>query len=82
LTDANICLRIDVGLIVGLEDHSLLDEYFASFMLPAKDGGYAGSKVEKVLPPDWSKVEKQEVSHNRAVFANGDTTAGGKALEA
>ncbi|GAA5913952.1 uncharacterized protein JCM6883_000131 [Sporobolomyces salmoneus] len=72
-----------VGLIVGLEDFTLLDEYFASFMLAAKDGGYPGSKVEKVSPPDWSKVENQKVSHTHAVVAeNSVTAAGGKALEA
>lgn len=31
-------------------------------MLPAKDGGCPGSKVPKVLPPDWSKVAKQEIA--------------------
>ncbi|GAA5915782.1 uncharacterized protein JCM6883_001928 [Sporobolomyces salmoneus] len=69
-----------VGLIVSLKDFTLLDEYFALFMLPAKDGGYPGSKVEKVSPPDWSKVENQKVSHTHAVVAeNGVMAAGGKA---
>ncbi|GAA5961789.1 hypothetical protein JCM3765_004073 [Sporobolomyces pararoseus] len=84
-TGAIVVVRPDqyVGLIVGLEDYSLLDDYFSSFMLPAKDGGYPGDKVEKVSSPDWSKVEKQQVSNCRAIFAtNGDTAAGGKAIEA
>jgi hypothetical protein len=33
-----------------------------------------------VLPPDWSKVENQKVSDSKAV--NGDSSAGGKELEA
>ncbi|GJN93616.1 hypothetical protein Rhopal_006673-T1 [Rhodotorula paludigena] len=56
-----------IGLITGLEDTDTLDAYFAQFMLPAKDGGFPGSKVPKVLPPDWSKVAKQEIAKTLAV---------------
>lgn len=79
----------DVGLVVGLEDFDALDDYFGGFMIPARDGGYPGDQVDKVAPPDWSKVERQEVSHSRAVFAtktppsatNGTLAAGGQAVE-
>lgn len=70
----------DVGLIAGLEDFDLLDDYFASFMIPAKDGGLPGSKIEKVSPPDWDKVENQKISSSFAIDKK--TSAGGKALEA
>ncbi|GAA6017808.1 hypothetical protein JCM11491_004628 [Sporobolomyces phaffii] len=69
-----------VGLVVGLEDYALLDDYFSAFLVAAKDGGLPGHKIERVSPPDWSQVEHQEVSDSRAVSA--ETSAGGKALEA
>ncbi|BGP34602.1 hypothetical protein JCM10296v2_006424 [Rhodotorula toruloides] len=55
------------GLVVGLNDTDLLDAYFAQFMQPAKDGGYPGAKVAKVLPPDWSKVAHQDIAKTLAV---------------
>ncbi|GAA5847228.1 hypothetical protein JCM9279_006147 [Rhodotorula babjevae] len=55
------------GLIVGLEDTDLLDEYFARILVPAKDGGFPASKVKKVSPPDWSKVAHQEINKTLAV---------------
>ncbi|BGP34603.1 hypothetical protein JCM10296v2_006425 [Rhodotorula toruloides] len=55
------------GLIVGLEDTNILDAYFEQFMQPAKDGGYRGAKVAKVLPPDWSKVVPLELTESFAV---------------
>ncbi|GEM12326.1 phenol 2-monooxygenase [Rhodotorula toruloides] len=64
------------GLVVGLEDTDLLDAYFAQFMQPAKDGGYPGGKVAKVLPPDWSKIAPTEVAKTLAieeVHVNGTT---------
>ncbi|GAA6061800.1 hypothetical protein JCM10212_004856 [Sporobolomyces blumeae] len=69
-----------VGLVTGLEDFDVLDAYFAQFMLPARDGGLPASKIEKVAPPDWSKVEDEAVSKTRAV--NEETSAGGTTLEA
>ncbi|GAA5862361.1 hypothetical protein JCM3774_002491 [Rhodotorula dairenensis] len=56
-----------VGLIVGLEDTAVLDEYFARFMRADPQGGYPGSLVKKVLPPDWTKVGHQEVAKTLAV---------------
>ena len=49
-------------------------------MIPAKDGGLPGSKIEKVLPPDWDKVENQKISTSFAIDEK--TSAGGKVLEA
>lgn len=69
-----------VGLIAGLEDFELLDDYFSSFMIPAKDGGLPGSKIEKVSPPDWNNVKDQKISHSFAIDEK--TSAGGKQLEA
>ncbi|GAA5929705.1 uncharacterized protein JCM15063_004228 [Sporobolomyces koalae] len=79
---AIIVVRPDqyVGLIVGLEDYQLLDDYFAGFMLPARDGGLPASKIEKVSPPDFSKVAHQQISHSFAVTP--ETSAGGEALAA
>ncbi|GAA6050393.1 hypothetical protein JCM3770_004015 [Rhodotorula araucariae] len=56
-----------VGLVVGLEDTDALDAYFGEFMLPAKDGGFPGSKVKKVLQPDWANVAHQEIAKTHAV---------------
>ncbi|GAA6033167.1 hypothetical protein JCM8097_002978 [Rhodosporidiobolus ruineniae] len=56
-----------VGLVVSLEDTAALDAYFAQFLLPAKDGGFPGSRVPKVLPPDWDSVAKQEINRTLAV---------------
>ncbi|GAA6022017.1 hypothetical protein JCM10207_002409 [Rhodosporidiobolus poonsookiae] len=56
-----------VGLVTSLDDTSALDAYFAQFLLPAKNGGFPGSKVPKVLPPDWTNVARQEISKTLAV---------------
>ncbi|GAA5910203.1 hypothetical protein JCM6882_001771 [Rhodosporidiobolus microsporus] len=56
-----------VGLIVGLDDFDSLDAYFAQILLPAKDGGFPGSKIPKVLPPDWSNVQHQDIAKTFAV---------------
>ncbi len=55
-------LSTDVGLIVGLEDTALLDDYFSRFMRPDPQGGYPGSLVKTVSPPDWTQVGTQEVA--------------------
>lgn len=49
-------------------------------MIPAKDGGLPGSKIEKVSPPDWNNVKDQKISHSFAIDEK--TSAGGKQLEA
>ncbi|GAA5934705.1 hypothetical protein JCM1841_001782 [Sporobolomyces salmonicolor] len=69
-----------VALIVGLEDTDLLDAYFAQTMLPQQDGGHPGSKVAKVLPPDWSQVKVEKVAGSHAV--DEVSSAGGEALPA
>lgn len=51
----------DVGLVVGLEDTARLDAFCARFMVPDPNGGFPGSAVEKVLPPDWTDVTHQDV---------------------
>ncbi|GAA5972399.1 hypothetical protein JCM11641_001825 [Rhodosporidiobolus odoratus] len=56
-----------VSLVVGLEDTDALDAYFGQFMLPAKDGGYPGSKIRKVLPPDWENVQRQDIGKTFAI---------------
>lgn len=55
-------LCVDVGLVVGLDDTALLDEYFSQFMRPDPQGGYPGSLVKNVSPPDWTQVGPQEVA--------------------
>ncbi|BGP57620.1 hypothetical protein JCM8202v2_005264 [Rhodotorula sphaerocarpa] len=50
-----------VGLVVGLEDTARLDAFCARFMVPDPNGGFPGSAVEKVLPPDWTDVTHQDV---------------------
>ncbi|GAA5988739.1 hypothetical protein JCM10908_006149 [Rhodotorula pacifica] len=56
-----------VGLVIGLEDTSILDEYFSRFMRPDPQGGFPGSLVDKVSPPDWTRVGHQEVAKTLAV---------------
>lgn len=53
---------VDVGLVVGLEDTAVLDDYFSRFMRPDSQGGYPGSLVKNVSPPDWTQVGPQEVA--------------------
>ncbi|TKA50056.1 hypothetical protein B0A53_06488, partial [Rhodotorula sp. CCFEE 5036] len=66
----------NVGLIVGLEDTALLDDYFSRFMRPDPQGGYPGSLVKTVSPPDWTQVGTQEVAKTLAVPAvNGAISA-------
>lgn len=52
----------DVGLVVGLEDTALLDDYFSRFMRPDPQGGYPGSLVKNVSPPEWTQVGSQDVA--------------------
>jgi hypothetical protein len=41
----------DVSLIVDLDDTDVLDRYFSSLLIPAKDGGFPASAIEVVRPP-------------------------------
>lgn len=60
------CLPSDVALITSLDDTATLDAYFSQFLVPAAQGSPA-KDIKLLAPPDWSKVQKVEISHSFAV---------------